>query len=168
MALLNIILILLGSGLQAGGFGLALYQSVSTRRRQIPDALSIYTLAARRVAARARRIRDGAVPLLRRALAKLGVRWKVRVGARSTLRMGGSVRASGVAIRASKTLEERVALLETDLQELQPLLEQRIEDAIAVVESRRTDELRKSLHLEELGVGAFLLGLAVTTFGVLA
>ncbi len=73
----------------------------------------------------------------------------------------------GVAIRASRPLPERVELLETDLQEMRGAFEKRIEDAVAVVESRRMDELRRSLHLQEAGVGVFVFGLLLTTAGAL-
>jgi hypothetical protein len=139
-------LIIAGGAVQAGGFGLALYQSTSTRRREVPDTPSV-------------------LGWMRSAIARLLARpkhqgLKGRIAAEFGLR--GALTPSEITLAQ---LSGRIDQLERDML---ALIDERVEvvrQDLERREARRQSELRRSLRLEELGAIVFLLGLALTVAG---
>jgi hypothetical protein len=62
-------------------------------------------------------------------------------------------------------LESQLPQIRQEMADGDSRLENLIEDAIGTVESHRKDELRQAVHLEELGILLFAVGLLVSTLG---
>ncbi len=169
-------LIIVGAAFQISGFGLALYQSLSTRRRVVPEAPSLFVATGHRIAEAAHSGYERSRRVIHRALLAIGLDHLLSYEDEGNITVSGGASTSveGYAIRKSKPLDERVVELEVGLQKasdeiagLRVHVETRIGQAVGEVEERRKAELRRSLLLEEVGVVMFLVGLGLTTVGAL-
>ncbi len=95
MSAASFLLVLFGALFQIGGFLLALYQSVATRRRRVPDTPSVYTLAGRRVGRSVRNAWRKTLSTLRRGLSHLGIKRTVRVSVKANVSLGANATARG-------------------------------------------------------------------------
>ena len=176
-------LIVAGGTVQVGGFGLALAQSVRTRREESPEEASLigWTRAwLRRSGGEAATwVRVKAEPMLRR-LHLIGPR--VASGA-VTMSTGATLSARGhkAINNRERPMEERADRLEDAVNELYRdagehrheltervgELRRGVEDREAARESERARQLGRRLRYEELGVGVFVVGVVLTTVGSL-
>jgi hypothetical protein len=174
-------LIAAGGGVQVAGFGLTLAQSVRTRREQSPDEASLARWAcawSQRTSARAATwVRVKTEPLLVRLRFRRPYSASGRIS--SSLGLEGRLKGHKSTRRPDLSFEERVAGLEDDVDELRRRqiensahLEGRIEELRgdiesqrAAQESERAKQLGRSLRYEELGIGVFVVGVALTTIG---
>lgn len=168
-------LIVVGAACQFSGFGLALYQSLSTRRREVPEARSLFVDTGRLLAQAGHRGYEWSRRVLRRALRAIGFhRVIVYDSGTATVSGGGAISVESHVVRKSKPLDERVSDLEEEVQTtrdeiagLRIHMETRIGEAVGEVEEARRAQLRRSLLLGEGGVWMFLVGLVLTTIGAL-
>ncbi len=174
-------LIAAGGGTQVVGFGLAFTQSVRTRREQSPDEASL----ARWTWAWLHRIGCNAATWVRVKTEPLLVRLHLRRPRSASGRISGTLGLSGslqghkITRRPDSSMEERVAGLEDDVEELRRAqaehrkhLEGRIDEVKsgieseqAAKESERARQLGRRLRYEEAGILLFAGGVLLTTVG---
>jgi hypothetical protein len=177
-------LIAAGGGVQIVGFGLALRQSVLTRREQTPDEASLagwtWVWVRRTAGHAATWVRVKAERLLVRLHLRRPKTASMSASMSGGATLGGQARAT--VIRGGLSLPERVELLERDVQDVRheqsedrARLERRIEEVRtgiesqqAAQESERARQLGRSLRYEELGVLVFVIGIGLTTAGAIA
>jgi hypothetical protein len=167
MEALALVFIVIGALCQLSGFSVALFQSTRARRDQLPGTPSLYAIGHQRLKEHALRMQERAYVGIRTLLAKVGIKWTRQVRATLDARVGARATLTGMVLRTGQPLEQRVRLLEEDHQRVQAALEGRIEEAVSETEKRRRDEQRSSIHLEEAGTFAFLVGLIFTTAGAI-
>jgi hypothetical protein len=181
MSMACVPLIVAGGVVQVVGFGLALWQSVRTRREQSPAEQSLVSWTR----AWSRRRGGQVVTWLRvkteSLLARLHLRRPPSVSTKLSGRAGASTSMAGYLStrRRGLALSERVDHLEDDVDDLRRKqsedrahLEGRIDEVRSDIEtqqaareSERKKQLGRSLRYEELGVLVFIAGVALTTVG---
>jgi hypothetical protein len=174
-------LIAVGGGVQIAGFGLALTQSVRTRREQSPDEQSLARWTRAWIQRRGGQVVTWLRRTAERALVRLHLmrRRTVSVPLTSSLGLSGGLHGHLSTSRRGLPLEERVDGLERDVDDLRRKrgedrahLEGRIDEVRSDIEnqqaereSERARQLGRSLRYEELGIGVFVVGVALTTVG---
>jgi hypothetical protein len=174
-------LIVAGGSVQILGFGLALTQSVRTRREQSPDEASLIRWAWAWIRRRGSQFITWTRRTAERALARLHLMQPRTVSAPLSASVGASGNLLGhlSTRRRALPLSERVDGLEDDVDDLRRKrsedrahLEGRIDDMRKDVESRQAEQeskrarqLGRSLRYEELGIGVFVMGIVLTTVG---
>jgi hypothetical protein len=177
-------LIVGGSIVQIAGFGLALRQSVVTRREQSPNEASLpgwtAALLRRKGIETARWVRVKTEPLLLR----LHLRSPHTASGRLSSEVGlsANLEAHKVINNRELPVAERLDRLEISVNELYEEQSKRttevnrqidelrgtIEEREAARESERAKQLGRRLRAEELGVIVFVVGLALSTVGALS
>ena len=174
-------LIIAGGVVQVAGFLLTLTQSVRTRREQSPAEQSLVSWTRAWIRRRGAQFVTWSRRIAERALVRLHL-----IRPRSvSVPLSGAFGASGNLLahlstrRRGLPLSERVAGLEDDVDDLRRKrsedrahLEGRIDDVRgdienqqAAQESERARQLGRSLRYQELGIGLFIVGVAMATVG---
>jgi len=174
-------LIVAGGVVQIAGFGLALWQSVRTRREQSPDEASLARWAWAWIRRRGAQFVAWSRRIAERALVRLHLMRPRTV----SVPLSGAFGASGSLLghlstrRRGLPLSERVDGLEDDVDDLRRQrsedradLEGRIDEVHSDIESHqaadkceRARQLGQSLRYQELGILVFIVGVALTTVG---
>jgi hypothetical protein len=177
-------LVIGGGSVQVAGFGLALRQSVVTRREQSPEESSLarWTIALlrRRAGDAAHWLNARTAPLLRR----LHLRRQRTASAATSSSAGGRATLEGHKAINNRDLPvpERLDRLELSVNELYEAQSKRtaevdrqldelrstMEEREATRESERAKQLGRRLRTEELGVAVFVIGIVLATLGGLS
>jgi hypothetical protein len=177
-------LIVGGGGVQVVGFGLALRQSVVTRREQSPEEASL----TRWTAVLLRRKAGDTAGWLRVKLARLLVRLHLKrepsLSGRISAGVGlaGNLQGHKVINNRGLPVPERLDQLEQAVNELYEKHSKRtaevnrqidelrgtMEAREAARESEHAKQLGRRLRAEELGVAVFVVGLVLSTIGGLS
>jgi hypothetical protein len=167
-------LIAVGGGVQVAGFGLALTQSVRTRREQSPNEASLARWTWVWMHRRGAQLGTWLRRIAERVLVPLQLMRppSVSVPLSASLGLSGNLQGHLSTRRRGLPLDRRVDSLEDDVDDLRhkrteerAQLEGRIDEVRsdiegqrAELESERARQLGRSLRYEELGIGVFVAG----------